>query len=388
MKLAMLHWAFPPVIGGVESHLALLGPGLARRGWEVYILAGSAEGAGEKEVYKGVRVERSPLMDLNRLPEDISGLEQEIRQLLWRFVEVTGPDVIHAHNFHYFSPVYARILGEIKKEKGIPLVLTAHNAWDDSIWNQCCRMAGLWDGVIAVSRYIASELARYGYIRDRIKVVYHGLEAERMDVKESPEDRYPELKGRRVIFHPARMCYDKGSHVAVKALKLIVEEYPGVVLVMGGTKNMVDRRHLREKYVNMIMEQVKTEGLEDFVYVRYFPWDEMPFMYHRAEFCIYPSCFQEPFGLALLESQICEKPLVVSKAGGMPEIIRDGENGFLVPMHDHRLLADRCCRLLADPGLARRMGVRGRRLVEEKFTLESMVARTEEVYAMVTETNH
>lgn len=382
VRIAMLHWAFPPVIGGVESHLAVLGPGLARRGWEVYMLVGSAEGVPEREEYRGVYIERSSLMDLNRLPEDISALEGDIRRLLVRFVKDVKPHIIHAHNFHYFSPVHAGILGEIKEETGIPLVLTAHNAWNDVLWNECCRLAGQWDGVIAVSGYIASELIRHGYPRDRIRVVHHGIGPEWLDTG-AAEKEYPGLAGRRVIFHPARMCYDKGSHVAVKALELIAREYPDVVLVMAGTKNMVDREHRREEYVSGIMEQIKSAGLEDFVYVRHFPWEEMPFMYRRAEFCIYPSCFQEPFGLALLEAQACRKPLVVSRAGGMPEVIRDGINGFLVPMHDHRRLADRCCRLLADPGLAREMGARGYRLVKEKFTAESMVARTEEVYTTV-----
>lgn len=347
------------------------------------MLAGSLEGAEEKDVYRGVYVERTPLMDLNSLPEDISVLEQDIRRRLRKFVEETRPHLIHAHNLHYFSPVHARVLMELKEEKGIPLVLTAHNDWDDSLWDTCCRLAGGWDAIIAVSNYIASQMVRCGYPRDRVYVVHHGIEYERFRVDGAGEDRFPELEGRRVIFHPARMCYDKGSHVALKALELIAREYPSVMLVMAGTGAMVDRLHLREDYLAKVREQIRSAGLEKHVYVRHFRWEEMPFMYHRAEFCIYPSCFQEPFGLTLLEAHACNKPLVVSRAGGMPEIIRDGVNGFLVPMHDYRSLAGRCRRLLADPELARAMGARGRRLVEEKFNSEAMVTHTKEIYNKV-----
>ena len=140
---------------------------------------------------------------------------------------------------------------------------------------------------------------------------------------------------------------------------------------------------LREGYVRDIMRRIKEVGLEDNVYIKFYPWQEMPRMYRSAEFCIYPSCFEEPFGLVMLESMACARPLVVSRAGGMPEVIKEGENGFLVDMHDHYQLADRCGLLLREPQLARQLGRAGRRLVETSFTRHSMTENTIEVYTRV-----
>lgn len=381
MRVAMLHWAFPPLIGGVETHLALLGPGLVERGVTVDVLTCPAEGCPEREDYRGVTVHRTPWVDLNRLtPQRLRDNACRISDTIRRFIRETEPDLVHAHNFHYFSPVHVRALLDLKQETGIPVVLTAHNAWADDLAQEMNRLAGLWDGVIAVSRFIKEELARAGYHRDRIRVVHHGIDTGRF----KPGPPRGRFAGRRVIFHPARMCHDKGTHVAVEALALVKAELPGVLLVMAGTGHMVDWWRLREDYMQRIKQRITGLHLQDNVHVEFFPWEEMPGAYREAEICIYPSCFQEPFGLALLEANAGGKPMVASRAGGMPEIIRDGVNGFLVDMHDYRQLARRCLDLLTDPELADRMGRAGRSLVEERFGVDTMVENTLAFYRQIT----
>lgn len=373
MRVAMLHWAFSPMIGGVETHLALLCPGLVERGVTVDVLTCPAEGRPEREQYRGVTIHRTSWMSLNDLtPERLRDNAERISTTIRSFIRETRPDLVHAHNFHYFSPVHTRVLVELKERTGIPVILTAHNAWEDEPAAEINRMAGLWDGVIAVSRFIKDELARMGYRRDRIRVVYHGIDTGRF----TPGPPRGRFAGRRVIFHPARMCYDKGTHVAVEALVLVKREYPDALLVMAGTGNMVDWWRLRESYMERITKRIKELDLQDNVHVEFYPWDEMPAAYREAEICIYPSCFQEPFGLALLEAGAVGRPMVVSRAGGMPEIIRDGENGFLVDMHDHRQLARRCLDLLSDPALAGQVGRTARSVVEERFGVDTMVENT------------
>jgi len=385
LKVAMLHWAFPPTIGGVESHLAILGPDLVSRGVEVYLLAGTLKDWPVREVYQGVQVRRSPWLDLNSLsPEKLAGAVEAIRRELFEFVDDVRPDLIHAHNFHYFSSVHAKILGEIRDQRGIPLILSAHNDWEGALWDELSELAPQWDGVIAVSGYIKGRLEAAGYDPNRIRVVYHGIDLDMFRGSgEGAEPQEDPFQGRRVIFHPARMCYDKGSHVAIESLVLIRDEFPDVLLVMTGTRQMVDWWGLREGYVRDTMRRIKEAGLEDNVYIKFFPWQEMPGMYRKAEFCIYPSCFEEPFGLVMLESMACGRPLVVSRAGGMPEVIKDGENGFLVDMHDHYQLADRCRLLLREPRLTRKFGQVGRQLVETSFTRHKMTENTMEVYTRV-----
>lgn len=391
MRIAQLHWAFPPVIGGVESHLAMLGPELVNNGHHVSLLTGTAPGAEEEEWYQGMYVRRTRWLDLNSLsPAAIEAHREDIRQILENFISRVQPDVIHAHNMHYFSPVHADILADIKERYGIPLVLTAHNVWADSdeTWQEMNKRSAMWDAVIAVSGYIKKALVRVGYDARRITVIHHGIDTTRFSPPTAADQqeiaiRYPQLVGRQVIFHPARMSLDKGCHISVQALALLRRDFPNVTLVLAGTGSTVDWGGHQPGHVRQIRDLIQQLGLEKQVFIRFFPWQEMPLVYKAADFCIYPSCFQEPFGLVMLESMATARPVVVSRAGGMPEIIRDGINGYVVPMGDAAALAAKCRELLSDPRLCRQLGRQGRALTEKHWTKEVMTRSTVVVYHLV-----
>ncbi|MGI6285605.1 glycosyltransferase family 4 protein [Neomoorella humiferrea] len=386
MRIAMLHWAFPPIIGGVESHLALLCPYLVRQGHQVSLLTATAQGVPERETWRGVSILRSPLLDLNSLtPESIESRAEDIKRLLENFLLDFKPDIVHAHNFHYFSYIHAAALQEICRRHGWPLVLTAHNVWQDDLWVQMNTLAEGWDQVIAVSNYIRQELMVDGYPAERVTVVYHGTDTTTFKAPSGAElhsilAAYPEWQGRRIIFHPARMSRAKGCDVSIKAMDLVRREFPDALLILAGTTNTVDWGQKQPAEVAEMYRLIADLELEKNVFVRFFPWHEMPSVYKAAEVCIYPSAFQEPFGLVMLEAMATAKPLIVSRAGGMPEIIVPGHNGFLVTMGDYKELARYITFLLRRPEVGKVIGQNGRKITEEKFTTSVMARNTLEVY--------
>lgn len=386
MLVAMLHWAFPPVIGGVETHLVLLGPQLVKRGWDVSLLTGAPDGVSSQQEWDEMRVFRTPLMDLNSLsPESMRERRDEIRREIMSFLDRCEPDLIHAHNMHYFSYEHTRILVELKEKMGIPLLLTAHNVWDDELWGEMLSFADQWDGVIAVSHYIKKELVASGYPAERVDVVHHGIDLRRFrpweaEEKEEIYKKFPVLKGRRVIFHPARLSYDKGSHLAVRALREVKKAFPDVLLVLAGTEKTVDWDRIRDQQVKEIMGMIEDFDLKENVWIQFFSWDEMPQIYQAADVCIYPSCFEEPFGIAVIESMASGRPIIASRAGGMPEIIQDGVSGLLITKGSYRELEERLVALLEDPELVQKLVKNGLKRVESEFSLEKMVERTEAVY--------
>jgi len=390
MRVAMIHWAFPPIIGGVETHLMLLGPELVNRGWHVDLLTAAVDGQPEVFRWGGMRIVRSPLMDLNTLTlERMRTLADQIYKVQRGFIETAAPDVIHAHNMHYFSPVHLEGLIRIAKRKRIPLVLTAHNVWEDNLWQEMLAYKDAWDGIIAVSHFIKRELVRWGYAGERVKVIHHGIDT----LKFSPGTerdraaalrRYPKLANRRVFFHPARMSLAKGSDYVVKALGKMVRELPDIILVLAGIEKTVDWGSYQQREIAYIMQLIEDLGLKDNVFVSFFPWHRMPDLYRLAEFVVYPSSFEEPFGLVMLEAMATGKPIIVTDAGGMPEVVRDGVTGFIVPKRDADALAERCLTLLRYPALARQMGELAREEVMAKYTKEYMTARTIDFYLEIT----
>lgn len=384
MRVAHLHWAFPPVIGGVETHLVLLLPELQKR-FEVYLLTGAVEGKEEVFTWEGVKIRRTPLLDLNSFtPATLKKAAPRIKKELFSFVEEVKPDLLHAHNMHYFSPVHAEVLAEIKEEYGIPLVLTAHNVWEDECWRLMQAFIPIWDEVIAVSKFIQKELLKAGYPQEKTRVIYHGVDVEKFapgedKLKEAYEE-CPALKGRRVIFHPARMSLAKGSEIAVRALEIVKEEFPEACLLMCGTAKTVDWGSYQQREIAHIQVLIKRKGLEEHVFIKFIPWEKMPAFYQAAEICIYPSCFEEPFGLVMLEALAMEKPLIVTRAGGMPEIVKNGVNGLVIPRRDPVALGGACLRFLRAPAWGKSCGQRGRQMVWRRFRKETMATQVAKVY--------
>jgi alpha-maltose-1-phosphate synthase len=109
------------------------------------------------------------------------------------------------------------------------------------------------------------------------------------------------------------------------------------------------------------------------------PVPEVVELYSHAAVFVCPSIY-EPFGLINLEAMACGTPVVASRVGGIPEVVVDGETGWLVAPGDPAALAGALREALADPGRARRMGEAGRRRVEAQFSWDRIAARTLDVY--------
>jgi glycosyltransferase involved in cell wall biosynthesis len=102
-------------------------------------------------------------------------------------------------------------------------------------------------------------------------------------------------------------------------------------------------------------------------------------VYRTSDIVVVPSCWGEPFGLVTIEAGAAGVPVVATRDGGMPEVIRDGENGLLVEVGDDSGLAAAVARLVASPGLRAEMGQRARQIVEAEYTV-APVRRLERLY--------
>ncbi len=384
--IAQIHWGFPPIIGGVETHLAFMLPTFVRLGHSCSLLTGSVEGERTDYEFEGVKIRRTPLMDLNWLfKRGLAGLQEEIDELFTSYIEESKPDVVHVHNMHYFSKPHAEVLAEVAKKKGVPVILTAHNVWDDNLYLDLTRNIP-WDYIIAVSHYIKREVVGVGADERKSTVIHHGIDHKVFHPEVSTAAtyrKYPQLKGRRIIFHPARMGIAKGCDVSIKAFNIIHSRFPESMLVLAGTKNIIDWGATQQKDIAYFVDLVKFYELEDHVLIDAYTLDQMPGLYGASEVVIYPSTAMEPFGLTMLEAMATAKPMIVTRVGGMPEIIHDGINGFVVPIKDFEALAGSVCRLLAEERLRERFGTTGRQMVERHFTKEHMSQNHLEVYHKV-----
>lgn len=386
LNIAQFHWGFPPIIGGVETHLDTVLPEMVKMGHKVSLLTGAVEGAKLKYIYKGVDICRTPLMDLNWLyKRGLHGLEEEVSKMFFDFLNSVRPDIIHCHNMHYFSKVHAKAIEHEAHSRGVPFILTAHNVWDEMLFLELARNIN-WDHIIAVSHFIKREMIGAGCDDRKISVVHHGIDITefRPDLDTTEIKRkYPQLKDKKIIFHPARMGLAKGCDVSIKAMNIIKERFPDAMLVLAGTKNIIDWGSTQEKDIAYMLNLARILGLEKNLLIDVYTRKETAQLYALSKVCVYPSTGSEPFGLTMLEALATARPMIVTNCGGMPEIIRDGIDGFIIASKDFEALASRAIQLLANDKLRRRLGDTGREIVEAHYKKEDVTNNTIAVYKKI-----
>lgn len=381
-----VHWGFPPVIGGVETHLACMLPVMAKHKNKLSLITGSVEGVRPRYVFKGVKIFRTPLMDLNWLfRRGLVGLEAEIESYFKGIIDAEKPQIINAHNMHYFSKSHITILHQITQARGIPLILSAHNVWDDLLYIELTKKIK-WDHIIAVSHYIKRELMGIGVHEDAITVIHHGVDTDQFNPDISPAPilkKYPILKGKIIIFHPARMGLGKGCDVSIKAMRIITDKYPTAMLVLAGTKHIIDWGASQQKDIAYMLGLVKAMKLEKNILIDAYTIEEIAQFCVLASVCVYPSSVPEPFGLTMLEALATARPMIVTNSGGMPEVVQDGINGYVVPVKDFEALSLKIMQLIDNKLLRKRLGNAGLEIVLSHSTKEHMTLNYMRLYKKI-----
>ena len=107
---------------------------------------------------------------------------------------------------------------------------------------------------------------------------------------------------------------------------------------------------------------------------------DVPKMLSVMEVFVLPSSSREGLGIAIIEAMAAEKPVVATDIGGIPEAVKKGETGFLVPPGDPGALAKAIIELLQNPEKAKEMGKKGRTRFKEKFTRKKMLSEIDALY--------
>lgn len=393
MRILVLHWGFPPIAGGVETHLATLLPEMVCQGQQVSILTGSTEAAPERETFEGVEVIRKPELDLKRLldlPEP--EIYSQTKDLFNEF-PLDKVDVIHAHNLQVGFLSFSQALFEAIQNKGIPTILVLHNhrflgVKEEDMFGVMERFD--WSRICPVSKFIASRIvARKPNLKEKIQVILHGIDLEKFrpateQEKEKLKERYG-FKERKVIIHPARLGkagIEKGAVQSIEAMQKIRETFPESLLLFTGRAKMVpitkeDARRGGEidTYLDDLIEKY---NLGENVYASSaYTLSDIPNLVRLSDLLVYPTMGEEAFGLCPVEGMACGLPVIVTRSGGMVESVLDGATGFIIDKDERRTpeqLADKIIQLLSDPAWSKRLGENGRRRTEEVFDKRRMAS--------------
>lgn len=288
-------------------------------------------------------------------------------------VRTQGLDVIHVHYAvpNAMSAVLAR---QILAPLPLKVVTTLHGTDITLVGNDPSFLETTrWsieqsDAVTAVSEDLRrSTLEQFG-VKRPVEVVPNFIDPARYQaVRESAGARRWARPGEKILLHISNFR-------PVKRLLDVVEVFRRV------------RRQVRCRLVLVGdgPDRAKVEagcrargGCDDIVFIGNLPVIEEVLV--GADVFLLPSQ-NESFGLAALEAMSCEVPVVASRVGGIPEVVVDGENGYLYPVGDVDGMAEGVVRILQDDALRVRMGRAGRERAEQVFAQDRVVARYREIY--------
>jgi glycosyltransferase involved in cell wall biosynthesis len=181
----------------------------------------------------------------------------------------------------------------------------------------------------------------------------------------------PEPEGTPLVVLPARMLRDKGVREFVDAARRLREQGVAARFALVGDPDPESPASIAEAQ----LEQWAAQGV-----VEYWGWrNDMVEVYRQCHLVCLPS-YREGLPKALIEAAACGRAIVTCDVAGCREVVRDGDNGLLVPVRDSAALAAALRRLIEDAGLRSRMGQRSRERAVAEFSLQRVIADTLALY--------
>lgn len=261
----------------------------------------------------------------------------------------------------------------LAKLTGARAVIHMHVAYGEWMSRGSRWALGHADAIVAISEFVKRSLVDAGCQRDRIHVVPNALDLQRWsaDLDGSPvraELGIPE--DAPVVGIISRLFRWKGHEYLVDAMALVKREIPEVRLLIVGEDDPRAAWEHGISFSEKLRRQARQLGIAENVLFTGFRTD-IPRVMAALDVFAHPS-WEEPFGMVFLEAMAMHKPVVAWASGGAPEVIADGETGYLVERESVPQLANALVRLLRDRELRRRMGNAGRQRVEREFTADIM----------------
>jgi glycosyltransferase involved in cell wall biosynthesis len=369
-------------MGGPALHVAYLTDGLKRRGYETTLVAGSLARGEDSMAFvadaRGVQVIR-----IDELGREISPLRDLIATFrLARLIRRERPQILHTHTAK--AGTVGRVAAVLAGSRRPPIVVhTFHGhvlrGYFGPLRSLFFRLLERWlaartTALIAVSPQVRDDLVSLGIApRERFAVIRLGIELDERIAAEqngrAESRRYLGIPGERfAVGWIGRMTAVKRTDDVLVAFKRLRDGGVDAALCMVG--DGPDRGGLEQRAHDLgIVRDTLFLGYQE---------DVAPF-YAAFDALVLPSS-NEGTPVSVIEALGAGRPVVATRVGGVPDVVRDGVDGFLVEPGATDELADRLAELAQDPALRERMGKEGRERVLPRYAVERLVDDVDQLY--------
>ncbi|HEY8776065.1 MAG TPA: glycosyltransferase family 4 protein [Gaiellaceae bacterium] len=369
-------------MGGPALHVAYLTEGLTKRGYDTTLVSGSLA-RGEDSMAFVADAHGVEIVRIDELGREISPLRDLLATIqLARLIRKERPQILHTHTAK--AGTVGRVAALLAGSRKPPIVVhTFHGhvlrGYFGPVRTLLFRLLERWlaastTALVAVSPQVRDDLVALGIApRERFVVIRLGIE---LDERVAPEQngrsesrRYLGIPGDRfTVGWIGRMTAVKRTDDVLVAFKRLRDDGVDAVLCMVG--DGPDRPQLEQRAHELGLAR-------DTVFLGY-QEDVAPF-YAAFDALVLPSG-NEGTPVSVIEALAAQVPVVATRVGGVPDVVEDGEDGFLVETGATHDLADRLARLARDPELRARMGKHGRERVLPRYAVERLVEDVDELY--------
>ena len=230
--------------------------------------------------------------------------------------------------------------------------------------------------IIAVSDFTRRELLQYYKVKEaKIRVIHNGVDIHKF----KPTDEKKKVK-KELGFNPDDIAIlSVGRLYARKGLFTLIESIPKVVQKHRNAKFIISGKGQSNELKKLVRHAIELGVKDNIVFTGYFPDAKLPKLYQAADIFAF-STFYENLPFAVLEALSSGLPTVTTNVGGIPEMIEDGKNGFLVKPSNPQELANQVLFYIEHPAVASEMSLLARKTIVERFDWRFIVKKVLRVY--------
>lgn len=296
-----------------------------------------------------------------------------ISRPFWQAARSQQADLIAASSFPLLHMQYAVWGGKHQRR---PVVLHGGLHPEDR-WGfdrqSIYRTIAACDHYIANTTYERDVVVRHGVDAGKVSVIGPGTDPVQFSTADGTavRERYT-MSDRPVIGFVGQQASHKGLDTLIEAMPRIWREQPDVRLLIAGARTRFSSR------IDSMLHALKDHQQRVHV-VPDFKDEDKANLFAACDIIAYPSGY-ESFGMTFLEAWASRKPVVGCRSGAVPSVVRDEQDGLLVPFHNASALASALLRLLSDPALRRRLGESGYQKVLDDYTWTKVTSAWRTVY--------
>jgi glycosyltransferase involved in cell wall biosynthesis len=389
----------PAPLTGSERYIQILAEGLRRDGYKVDVLTSNAYDwdafifpfkkriQKKEEIVNGVKIKRFPIHyeiyvipTFMRLVLSRIGIENDLLNLLangpfipdiYFYIKNSNYELVHATPFP-FSIVWFSWLAS--RKASLPFVVTPlfhihikqyYNEYLKQILTNC-------EAIIALTNIEKEKLIGLGAPRDRVHVIPLGINVS--EYKNTDGERFKRkyrLSDHYIILYTAPKVPEKGALQVLRTMSIVQKYIPNAILVAIGRRS--------KQWIN---ERRKLKNIR-VIDLDWVSEDEKRDVFAACDVFVMPSK-TDSYGFVYLEAWAMGKPVIGARAGAIPDVIRDGVDGFLVKFGDSLELAEKLLFLWKNPSIREKMGENGKQRILTTNNWKNLIEKYKEIYENVT----